>query len=95
MTKKTTKADLQRKIMELESQLAHRYHYAQSEIKKASTDHLMASGAIVSVAALGGRVIMGPVLIHDGLSPETIAAIQNDLHRSYEQATMRKTKPAA
>ena len=91
MTKKTTKADLQRKIVELEAQLAHRYKWAQDEVKKASTDHLMASGAIVSIVALGGRLIMAPVLIRDGLSPETIDSIRADLHRSYELATINKT----
>jgi len=89
---KKTRQQLERQILELESQLAHRYAYAQSEIDKASTAKMMASGVLLQLTALGGREIISPVVIRDGLSPETIAAIKADLHRSYELTVMHKTK---
>jgi hypothetical protein len=89
---KKTRQQLERQILELESQLAHRYAYAQSEIDKASTSRMMASGVLLQLTALGGREIINPVVIRDGLSPETIAAIKADLHRSYELTVLHKTK---
>lgn len=88
--KQPTVADLKRKILELEGSIASSYYYAHGEVAKASTDHMMASGVVVSITALGGRQVMRPVVIRDGLSPETVAAIQRDLQRSYEQATQFK-----
>lgn len=90
---KVTKAELQRKILELEAGYASTYHFADATIGKASTDHLMASGVVLQLTTLGGRQIINPVLIKDGLSPETIAAIRKDIVRSYELATMFKPKP--
>jgi hypothetical protein len=89
---KPTRQQLERQILELESQLAHRYRFAELEIDKASTAKMMASGVLLQLTALGGREIINPVVIRDGLSPETIAAIKADLHRSYELTVMHKTK---
>ena len=91
--KKTeTRADLQRQVKELNAQLAHVYYFAHQELPKASTKHMMASGVLLTVTALGGRQLMTPVLIRDGLSDDTIAALQRDLVRSYE--LMMTFKPA-
>lgn len=87
--KKPSKADLQRKVMELEGQLAGSYHFANQEIDKAD-DRLTASGVLLQLTALGGRQIIKPVVIRDGLSHETIEAIRKDLKRSYDLATMFK-----
>lgn len=91
--KQPTKADLQRQVMELKAQLAHTAHFAAAELHKASTDHMMASAVILQLHALGGREIVRPVAIQDGLSPETIQAIHRDLIRTYELATMDKPAP--
>lgn len=85
---KTTKAQLQRKILELTAQLAHVYEFANTEIHKASTDRMMASGVLLQLTAIGGKEIINPVMIKDGLSNETIAAIKADLKRSYDLAVM-------
>lgn len=90
--KKLTNAELQRKIVELESQLAFAYARASEQVKKASSDNLMASGAIVTITALGGRVIMSPICIRDGLSHDTIKALQADILNSYNLATLSKPK---
>jgi len=86
---KQTKADLQRRVMELESQLASRAAAASAEVCKAG-DSLMGSAVILHLVALGGREIVAPVAIRDGLSAETIAAIKADLRRSYDLATLIK-----
>lgn len=91
--KKTeTRADLQRKIRELNAQLVHVYHFATAELHKAGTNHMMASGVLVTLHALGGREIVTPVVIKDGFSDATIEALRADMVRSYELAVMFKPK---
>lgn len=91
LTKKT-RQQLERQILELESQLAHRYAFAQSTIDKASTDKMMESGVLLQLTAIGGRELINPVVIKDGLSKATIEAIKADLNRSYDLCVMHKTK---
>lgn len=85
MTKKPlTKADLQRKVKELEAQLAHQYHFATRTIDKAGMQHCLGSAVILELTVLGGTKVIAPVAIKDGLSAETIAALKADLKRSYD-----------
>lgn len=79
-------AELERKLVEANGQHAYVYAYASDAVEKASTDHLTASGVVLTLTALGGREIVKPVVIRDGLSAETIAAIRKDLRRSYDLA---------
>lgn len=88
--KSSTRQELERKILELESQLVHRCHFASQSIDRAGTKNLMGSGVIISLVVLGGREIIEPLCIRDGLSDETITAIKADIARSYEIATMFK-----
>lgn len=90
-TKGPTKADLARKVMELTAQLASTYHFADAALHKAGSP-LVGSGVLLQMNALGGRELISPVVIKDGLSPETIAAIRKDIQRSYELAVMFKPK---
>jgi hypothetical protein len=90
MIKKPTRQELERKVFELESQLVHRHHFATRSIDKAGTKKFMGSGVIISLVGLGGREIIEPLCIRDGLSDETIAALKADFARSYEIATMFK-----
>ncbi len=85
---KKTRAQLERQILELSAQLSHVYTFATSTIDKASTAHLMASGVLLQLTGIGGKEIINPVMIKDGLSPETIAAIKADLKRSYDLSVM-------
>ena len=80
----TTKADLQRKVKELEAQLAHQYHFAACTIDKAGARHCTGSAVILELTFLGGTKVINPVAIKDGLSAETIAALKADLKRSYD-----------
>lgn len=91
---KLTKADLRRKLAETLAQLAHTYFFADTSITKASQDHLASSGVLITMHALGGREIIPPVVIKDGLSAETIAALRADLVRSYQGAVEFKPKGA-
>lgn len=90
MTKKPTRQELERKVRELEAQLVHRCHFASRTIDKAGIKSLTGSGVIISIVTLGGREIIEPVCIRDGLSDETIASLKADLSRSYEIAIMFK-----
>lgn len=84
MKKPLTKADLQRKVKELEAQLAHQYHFTTRTIDKAGMQHCLGSAVILELTFLGGAKVIEPVAIKDGLSAETIAALKADLKRSYD-----------
>lgn len=94
-TKAARIVELERKLREAEASQVHLYHFASATIDKASTDYLMASGVIISLTVLGGREIFSPVMIRNGLSKETIAALKADLVRSYEYAVEFKPKGAS
>jgi hypothetical protein len=90
--KKPTRAQLERKILELDAMLIHQYHFADAYLEAIKPGAFMGSGVILQLSALGGKELFKPVMIKDGLSPETIAAIRRDLVRSYEDAVMFKPK---
>lgn len=96
MKTKQTKAEriteLERKLQEAIAGHASALHFACAGLDKSSTDHLAASGVVLTLTVLGGRKICEPVLIRDGLSKETIAALKGDLVRSFEVATLFKPK---
>lgn len=94
-TKSQRIAELERKLNEALAGQAHVYHFASASLDKASTDHLMASGVVITLTVLGGREIFSPVLIRDGLSKETIAALKADFARSYGNAVSFKPSGAA
>jgi hypothetical protein len=85
-----TRKQLKRQVVELKAQLASTYHFANQSIDKASTDYLMCSGVLLELSGIGGKEIISPVVIKDGLSVETIQAIKADIKRSYDLATMFK-----
>lgn len=85
---------LTRQLKEAEAAQVHNYHFASASIDKASIDKLMASGVIIELVALGGREIVQPTLIRDGLSKETIEALKSDFLRSYNRAIEFKPKGA-
>lgn len=90
--KAKTRADLLREIRELHAQLVHVYHFADAELHKCGTDRMMASGVLVTLTANGGRELVTPFMVKDGLSAETIAGLRADIARSYELATAFKPK---
>ena len=69
----------QRALAQLEASMLHTQREAYTGLPKAGKDSMMASGVIVTLTALGGRQIVPPFVITDGLSPDTIQALQHDL----------------
>lgn len=59
-------------------------------LDKLDTDRFIGSGLIVTVAYLSGEQAFEPVMICNGLSKETIAALKADLVRSFNYATEMK-----
>jgi hypothetical protein len=81
--KRPTYAALQQTVKDLRAQSATSMRIALKDIQKAD-DRLMASACVLHLTALGGRSIIDPVAIVDGLSAATIASIQSDIRRSME-----------
>lgn len=88
-------AELERKLQEALAGQVHNYHFADAGLDKASTQHLMGSGVVITLTVLGGRELIPPTMLRDGLSNELIAALRADFVRSYELATMYKPKGVA
>lgn len=89
-------AELERKLSEALAGQAHVYHFADTALSKAGAENLMASGVVLTLTALGGREIIPPALIRNGLSAESIAALRADIVRSYDLAVRFQPKrPAA
>lgn len=78
---------LERKLFEARTQYAATIGAAFDAIPKAGSDY-HASGIILQITALGGKEVIPPVMIRDGFSPATVKAIQDDLARSFELATL-------
>jgi hypothetical protein len=89
---KLTKAQLRRKIKEAEAHQIHNYHFADGYLAKMG--NFEASSVIIELTALGGREIIPPTAIRNGLSQATIDAIRADLTRSYLYATEFKPRGA-
>lgn len=87
---KPSRATLERKVVELTAQLASSYHFASATLPKAKD--LMGSGVLVQLTALGGKELIIPVVIPNGLSEATIEALMADIRRSYNYATELKPK---
>lgn len=81
-------AELERKLFEARAQYASTLGQAFDDIPKAGISTLKASGVVLQLTGIGGKEIIPPVMIRDGLSPRTILAIQDDLRRSFELATL-------
>jgi len=79
-------ATAQRRVMELQAQLASAAGAAFDDMPKAAD--LKGSGVILTLVALGGLELVRPVCIRDGLSPASVSALQADLCRSFELATL-------
>ena len=83
--KKPTYAQLARQLLELEAQSLWRLKEAKTDMPKASDEHLMASACVISITALGGRQIVAPFAITDGLSKETVDALIKEIDKTMTQ----------
>ena len=85
-------AELENKLRSAEAYQVHKLHFASYALDKLSTDKMFGSGVIISITSLSGKEIFGPTVISGGLSPETIAALQADMRRSFESRIELKPK---
>ena len=99
MSKVSTIAAQNQRIEELENKLrsaqayqVHKLHFASYALDKLSTDKMFGSGVIISITSLSGEELVEPAVISNGLSPETIAALQADMRRSFERRIELKPK---
>ena len=92
LSKNAKIAQLQREVMEALAGQIHTYHAADAGLDKASLKHLAASGVVITLTVLGGRELIPPTVLRDGLSGELITALRGDLRRSYALAAMFKPR---
>lgn len=90
--KKKTYKELERALLEAQGSTLLSYKFAYEKLDKLSTDYLMGSGILLQLTGIGGRELINPVLIRDGLSKETIEFIKKDLKRSSELTELFKIK---
>lgn len=81
--KKPTYKALEQIVKDLKAQSATSARCALRDIGKAD-DRLMASACVMHLTALGGRDLIDPIAIRDGLSAATIDAIKSDIRRTME-----------
>lgn len=85
-------AELENKLRSAEAYQIHKLHFTSYALDKLSTDNLYGSGVILSITSLSGKPLVEPTVISGGFSPETIAALQADMRRSFEKLTEFKPK---
>tara|TARA_R110000868_G_scaffold322391_9_gene583322 strand:- start:3119 stop:3418 length:300 start_codon:yes stop_codon:yes gene_type:complete len=76
---------LEQELFDLRAQLSHTYNLSYKKLSDASQDKLYASGVVLQLTALGGREIIPPVLIRDGLTLETINQLRYEIERSSKE----------
>jgi hypothetical protein len=89
---KPTRKQLERKLLEMEAQLASSYHFSSVTLKEFTYPKLMASGVLLQLSTLGNTKSMVPVVIRGGLSQETVNGLLKDMNRSYEESIELKPK---
>ena len=85
MKKTNTTETLKNRLRVLEASQLFRICEAARNIEKCGTDRYLASAVTITIRNIntGNNVVVEEVVINDGLSTETIQAIQRDLRRSY------------
>jgi len=81
--KKVTHKETKRKLLEAQASTVLSHVFATTDIEKCSEEKLTGSGVVLQLSGIGGKDIINPILIRDGLSNETIEAIKKDLKRSH------------
>lgn len=77
-----TYAQLERQVFELTAGLAPVKTHAIMNMERAAG--LPGSGVVLQLTGIGGREIIPPVMIRDGLSDDTVAALRRDVRRSLD-----------
>ena len=76
---KETKKQLKQKIVTLQSQIPSSYVSALRNIENCGNDKYTGSGVILTLTDFNGNPIVYPVCITDGLEPETINALKEEI----------------
>lgn len=84
--------ELENKLRSAEAYQIHKLHFASYALDKLITGKMYGSGVIISITSLSGKPLVDPTVISDGFSPETIAALQADMRRSFEKQMELKPK---
>ena len=87
--KKPTYSQLERKIKELQALSAP---YLFDAFKNIDKTEAMASAVVIQITALGGREIVAPFAICDGLSPATIEALKADILKTMRMSHFETPK---
>lgn len=73
---------LQQEILVLRSSDIGAYKQALHDIKTLNGGRYMASGLIITITDLSGKVVLNPVTVTDGLSTSTIDSLTADIRKS-------------
>lgn len=93
MTKLQKIAKLQAELRAYKAEDVYTMRLAYDELAKLTKSRFMASGLILHITDPGGREVLQPVMIKDGFSDSTIAAIQADLKAGLEMRLAFATLP--
>lgn len=73
---------LKLKVTQLEASKLSRLKESHTALAATTKDKYMASGLIIQISDLGGKSIVEPTVILDGLSTELINALRADIKES-------------
>ena len=94
-TMATRIAELEKQLFVAQASQLHRLHFASIYLDKINANQMRGSGIVLSIHTLSGKPVFEPVMIANGLAPETIAALKADLARSFNYTTELKPKGAS
>lgn len=93
--KQQTIESLERKLYVSEASQVHNLHFASIALDKINKTKMQGSGVVLCIKSLSGVDIVSPVMIDNGLSSETIVALQKDLSAAFDYRTELKPKQIA
>ncbi len=78
---------LKRKLFEMKAGAVSNAHFVLPKLKKLGKETMMGSSVIIQFSTLGNKIDIMPISIADGLSKETIDALEKDIRRNFEHIT--------
>ena len=93
--KQQTIESLERKLYVSEASQLHCLHLASHALDKINKTKMHGSGVVLCIKSLSGVDIVSPVMIDNGLSSETIVALQKDIEAAFNYRTELKPKRSA
>ena len=90
--KQQTIETLERKLYVSDASQLHCLHFASLALDKINKTSFKGSGVVLCIKSLSGVDIVSPVMIDNGLSSETIVALQKDINSAFDYRTELKPK---